>query len=415
MRIGFVSTRLAGVDGVSLETVKMAKILEDTGHECFYLAGELDNGAQPGWEVPAMHFNDSVARAIYNAVFMKPRPAPEIFRRIYDEADILRQTLDDFIDTFEIDLLVPQNACTIPMNIQLGVAIADVIKRRQIKTICHHHDFYWERDRFVNNDIQDILNEAFPPNLKTVKHMVISHVMQRRLRAWRGIDAYYLPNVCDFENPPAAPDEYALCFRKDFGLKEDDLIVLQPTRLVRRKAIEKSIELVRKLNDPQLVLVITGYEGDELDEYGKWVREEADRSGIRYVFIGDYIGTERSEKNGRKIYTLWDIYPQAHFITYPSLYEGFGNALIETIYFRKPFVVHRYPAYVSDIGGRGVKGVEFFYDITDDVVRLTRKIIENQKLRERIVEHNYRVGLRHFSYRTLRLTLYKVLYDITHE
>jgi len=44
--IGFISTRLAGCDGVSLEAAKWARILEDNGHQCFYMAGELQKMGQ---------------------------------------------------------------------------------------------------------------------------------------------------------------------------------------------------------------------------------------------------------------------------------------------------------------------------------------------------------------------------------
>lgn len=415
MNIGFVSTRLAGVDGVSLETAKLVQVFEKMGHRCYYIAGQLDSDYAAGWEVPTMHFAHPLAKSIHDEVFRNAYPGPEVFREIYTQADVIRRTLEDFIEEFDIDVLIPENASCIPMNISLGVAIAEVIKRTQIKTLAHHHDFYWERERFINNGIQDILNEAFPPPLRSIRHMVISTVMQRRLKAWRGIDSLYLPNVFDFENPPPPPDDYAMSFRKELGLSEDDLIVLQPTRVIRRKAIEKAIELVRKLDDQRLILLITGYEGDEPGEYGPWLREEADRSGIRYRFIGNRVGAIRSEQDGHKIFSLWDVYPHAHLVTYPSVYEGFGNALIETFYFRKPAIVHRYPAYLADIRSRDVKTIEFYHDITDEVVQNTRAIIDQAKLRDQVTEHNYEIGLNYFSFKVLWLTLYKALYDLTHE
>ena len=39
---GFVSTRLAGTDGVSLEAGKWADVFEEEGFTCFYFAGELE-------------------------------------------------------------------------------------------------------------------------------------------------------------------------------------------------------------------------------------------------------------------------------------------------------------------------------------------------------------------------------------
>ena len=44
--IGFVSTRFAGTDGVSLEAAKWAEVLDEAGHRCFWFAGELDKPAE---------------------------------------------------------------------------------------------------------------------------------------------------------------------------------------------------------------------------------------------------------------------------------------------------------------------------------------------------------------------------------
>ncbi len=405
MNFGMISTRLAGVDGVSLETAKVATALEAMGHTCYYCAGEFDDNARPGLLVPEMHFTDRTAREIQHDAFFTSKPPPELYARTYASADYLRGEIEQFIDEYHIDVLVPQNASCIPMNIALGVAIADVVRRRHMLALFHHHDFYWERDRFINNDIQDILNYAFPPNLQTGVHMVISTVMQRRLAAFRGIDALYLPNVFDFDTPPPQPDDYANTFRAELGLSDEDLIVLQPTRIVRRKGIEKAVELVRKLDDPRLILLITGYEGDEPGEYGAWLREEAERAGIRYRFIGDYVDAQRGERDGHRVYNLWDVYPHAHFITYPSTYEGFGNALLETVYFRKPFVVHTYPVYLADIAPAGVRAVAFNHDITADVLAQTRNLIDDASLRDEMTGHNYAVCAQHFGYGKLRAVL----------
>ncbi len=413
MNIGFIATRIAGVDGVSLEIFKIAAVFEAMGHHCFYCAGELDSAAQPGQLVPQMHFKHPTAQALYQAAFEDSTISPADRQRIYDEADTIRAALEDFIDRYAIDVLMVQNASCIPMNISLGLAIREVVSRRQICTICQHHDFYWERDRFLSNNIQDILDDAFPPKLTPIKHIVINSAMQRRLRAWRGIEAYLLPNIFDYETPAPQPDDYANTFRQAFDIGPNDLIVLQPTRIIRRKAIEKAIELVRKLDDPRLVFVVTGYEGDEPGQYGAWLREEADRAGIRYRFIGDYVGAERGMHAGKPVFSLWDIYPHAHFVTYPSTYEGFGNALLETVYFRKPFIVHRYGPYVADIKPTGIRAVEFSHDINADVLAQVRHLLDDDTYRADVVEHNYQVALQHFSYAILRDTLQRILDDIS--
>lgn len=408
MNIGFISTRLAGVDGVSLETAKLAKVLEDTGHRCFYCAGELEASLTGKRLVPRMHFQDPEIQAINWQAFQGAGD-PALFQRIYSLADELRHEIEAFAGEFNVDLIISQNSSTIPMNLPLGVAINDFVIRNRIPAICHHHDFFWERERFLSSSVSDILDSVFPPRGELFHHFTINTIMQRRVRAWYGIDSVYLPNVFDFENPPPPMDDYARSFRRELGLNDDDLIVLQPTRVIRRKAIEKGIELLRKLDDPRLIYLITGYEGDEPGGYGDWLREEADRAGIRYRFIADYVGAQRGEQNGHRVYSLWDIYPHAHFITYPSVYEGFGNALVETIYFRKPFIAHTFPVYLADIKGVGVQAVEFYHDITPAVLDATRCLIDDAAFRQDMVEHNYAVCLEHFSYRVLRARLSAML------
>ena len=71
---------------------------------------------------------------------------------------------------------------------------------------------------------------------------------------------------------------------------------------------------------------------------------------------------------GRKVYTLWDAYVHADFVTYPSLIEGFGNALLETLYFRLPALVNRYAVYAADIAPQGFDLVEI--DADDDPANL---------------------------------------------
>ena len=409
MNIGFVSTRLAGVDGVSLETAKLVTILRRMGHDCFYCAGELDTDAPPGALVPEMHFSHPLALELHDAAFATPDLPADLILRIFAEADKLRAALAAFVEEYAIDVMITQNANAIPMNLALGVAIRDLVERTRIPTICHNHDFYWERERFLNNGIHDILDSAFPPKLESVQHMVINKIAQKELRARRGIETAYLPNIFDFANPPAPPDAYAQSFPQAIGLTADDIVFLQPTRVIRRKAIEKAIELVRKLNDDRIILLITGYEGDEPGGYGDWLREEADRSGIRYRFIADWVDSERGERNGHRVYTLWDIYPHAHLITYPSVYEGFGNALIETVYFRKPLVVHTYAMYNSDIKPAGIRAVEFTYDISPEVVDQVRHLLDDDQMRQAMVEHNYAVGLQHFSYEVAEAVLSQLL------
>ncbi|MBI5958017.1 MAG: glycosyltransferase family 4 protein [Chloroflexi bacterium] len=405
MNIGFVATRIAGVDGVSLEINKMAEVLRRMGHQTFFCAGEIGAYAQPGFEVPAFHFHDPEAVAIHDEAFGGAEESRALYWRITQAAAPLKAALYEFAERFQLDWLITQNAQAIPMQIPLGVALRDFIAETHIPTLGHYHDFYWERERFIVNRIPDILMTAFPAEGTSIRHMVISTAMRRELMMRRRLSATYVPNIFDYRNPPPPPDDYALTVRETFDIAPDERLILQPTRIIRRKNIERAVELVRALGqrDPQrrYVLVITGYAGDEAGTYYDWLRRQVEIAGIRALFIGDRITEHREMRDGQRCYTLWDVYPHADFVTFLSSYEGFGNALLETLYFRKPLVVNAYTAYRSDIRPAGVKAVEIREEVTPQTVESVLTLLESPGDVQRLVEHNYAVGQTHFSYEVL--------------
>ncbi len=67
--IGFISTRFAGTDGVSLETEKWARVFEQEGFKCFYFAGELDRNPARAFLVPKAYFMNPEIRMIFNTAF----------------------------------------------------------------------------------------------------------------------------------------------------------------------------------------------------------------------------------------------------------------------------------------------------------------------------------------------------------
>lgn len=162
-----------------------------------------------------------------------------------------------------------------------------------------------------------------------------------------------IPNAMNFAALPPAVDPYAADVRRALGIADDALFVLQPTRVVARKGIEHAIELVRRLERPAK-LVISHASGDEGYQYEQRIREYSRLLGVDTIFVSDIIDDHRgTTEDGRKIYTLYDIYPHADLVTYPSNYEGFGNAFLEAVYFKKPIVVNTCSIYTVDIRPKG--------------------------------------------------------------
>ena len=93
------------------------------------------------------------------------------------------------------------------------------------------------------------------------------------------------------------------------------------------------------------------------------------------------------------------------FITYPSIYEGFGNALLEAFFFRKPVLVNRYSIFITDIEPRGFEVITMNGYLTNSVVAHVRRVIHDSQYRETMVQHNYELSRAFFSYTVLRRKL----------
>lgn len=410
-RVGFISTRIAGTDGVSLETAKWAKIFEEEGFDCFYFAGELDRPKNQSYLAKEAHFLHPEIRSIYKSCFGTLTRSREVTRAINRLKRTIKDQLYDFIKKFDIQLLVPENALTIPLNLPLGVALTQVISETGIPTIAHHHDFFWERQNFLANAAWDYLNMAFPPHLPSITHVVINSSADNQLSLRTGISSTIIPNVMDFENPPPPPDDYSSDVRKALGIKNDEQLILQPTRVVKRKGIEHAIELVRRM-DIKAKLVISHASGDEGHDYEQRVIDYSKLMGVKTHFVSDIIGEHRgTTRSGKKIYTLYDIYPHADLVTYPSNFEGFGNAFLEAIYFRKPIVVNNYSIYSMDIKPKGFSVIEIDGYVSKKTVRQAKKVLGSSKLCQDMVEKNYTIASRYFSYKVLRHKLLGLIFD----
>ncbi len=415
LRIGFVSTRLGTTDGVSLEVEKWTRVLTRLGHRCFFFAGLCDRPPDVSYIVPEAHFNHPSIVKTYDAAFSNRNRPPELSREIRDLTEYLKMHLYEFIKKYDVHLLIVENALAIPLNIPLGIAITELIAETGIHTIAHHHDLYWERRRFLVNCVWDYLDMSFPPRLPGIRHIVINSPAAERLSHRRGISAQLIPNVMDFDSPPPPPDEYASSLKTDLHIGPNEYLFLQPTRIVRRKGIEHAIELVRRLSLPAR-LVVSHASGDEGDAYERHLRSFSRLLDVPTLFVADIISDQRGTTNdGRKIYSLWDVYPFADIVTYPSLLEGFGNAFLESVYFRRPIVVNDYTIYAIDIKPKGFRAIELDGFVTEEAVAEVEQILSKPALAAEMTEHNYQLAKRFYSFAFLEHQLQGLLQSFTGE
>src|SRR6266542_2703946 len=350
--VGMVSTRFAGTDGVTLEAAKLAEVLAEAGHRVVWFAGELGERAAPGRLHPPAHFESEANRALEAACFGVQTRSPATTALIRERTEELKGALRGFLGEFGVDLVVAQNVLCLPMQVPLGLALTEVLVEEGLPALAHHHDFWWERERFFPNAAADVLGAAFPPVLERMAHLVINSAAARELARRRAVEATVLPNVMDFERGPRQPGDGAR-YREAAGLEPDQVLLLQPTRVVPRKWIEATIELAARLP----------------------------AAGAPPVTVA---------------------YAAADLVCFPSVWEGFGNALLEAFFHRRPVLVNRYQVYADDIAPTGVRCIELDGAVTPEAVTQVRDLLASPDQAAAMAEANYQASLRHFSYATVR-------------
>lgn len=401
MKIGFISTRLAGYDGVSLETDKWAVVSKRLGHEIFYCAGELGKNSPPGMLIPEMHFATEENMWICKHAYGQNCGHSDLFSRIATQKLLIKNKLLQFIHHHRLDLLVLQNVLAVPLQIPLALALQDVIAETALATIAHNHDFYWERTCYHPTAVQEILDAVFPIDLPSIVHVTINSIAQKSLQKRRSIKSYIVPNVFDFATPAPGIDDYNCDLRAQIGVGTDELLILAPVRIIPRKGLELGVDVLAGLPDMPCCYVLS--HSEDLDRaYLDKISDQARKNKVKLLFLGKRLGNSRSMQSGAKSYLLWDVYPHADFVFYPSLYEGFGNALLEAIYFRKPVLINRYPVYREDIKPLGFDFVEIDSLVDDTARDQVRHLLTNLDACRRIVNHNYRLAQEHFSYEALQ-------------
>lgn len=410
LRIGFISTRFAGTDGVTLESTKWAEVFEDFGHSCFWYAGVVDKPEDRSMTVSEAFFNEPHNLELNEKLFRSQQRERAVTDEIYRRKERIKDTLYQFITDYSIDLIVAENCLAIPMHVPLAVALTELIAETKIPTIGHHHDFWWERTRFLLSSIRDIIQASFPPDLPSVRHVVINSMIQAELAAKRGLSSTVVYNVIDFDSPKPTLDDFNRDFRESLGFDSSDLLILQPTRVISRKGIEHSLYLVKKLQMPSARLVISHSMGDEGSDYGDWILDTARQQDVPLHLIYNRLHeTRKYSEDGEKLYTLWDVYPHADLVTYPSLYEGFGNAFLEAVYYKKPILVNRYSVYITDIEPKGFDVITIDGFLTDRAVEKTKEILLNPDRRAQMTARNYEIARKYFSYGVLRRRLSSLL------
>jgi len=331
-------------------------------------------------------------------------------------AKVIEDKIVDWIHEYKIDLLLSENASCLPSHISMGIAIKNAAIKTDKPIITHDHDFAWERgDRYVSPHpkINEFVKNEFPLRLPNSFHAVINLHAQTTLKERFNRDSVVVPNVMNFDIPFGELNESNKNLKQNLGLNEQDILLFQITRVVKRKGIEAAIRLINMLDDQKVKLIITGnYADDAGSEYYMQLVDLIHELKLsKQVHFAYESFSNKGLSGALKNYSLSDGYAHARACTYFSTYEGFGNAFVEAVLAKRPIFVNNYkPVYWPDIGSKGFKAVMLEDNvITNAALKEMQDVIYNTELNKEIAEYNYQLGKKYFSYDTLEEKLHELI------
>jgi hypothetical protein len=443
VNIALAHFRVGEIDGVSLEMEKWRTVLEELGQRVLFLSGTPDYGEI---YLPGLNFmNATNLRQVKNAYegLVDYRSESEFREDLARTATEIELSLEQQLREQKIDILVPNNIWSLGWNLAAAAAVYQAVTKLGIRCIAHHHDFYWERERYSKPTcptVAAMLDAYFPPAAGLITHVVINEPARIELQKRKKVEAVVMPNVFDFNRPLWEIDAYNIDLKRKLGIDEADLVLLQATRVTERKAIEAAISLVGELNrrreeltgplydgrifrrDSRIILLMPGLIEAE-EEYLIFLKQLARGLGVEVRWAGSLFRSQRETAPNVKYYSLWDAYAIADAVTYPSILEGWGNQFLEGVFARKPQVIYEYPVYESDIKPKGFKAISLGnrYEkdergyvkipkakLKDAAVELIG-ILKNGSRYHEITRHNFNLGEAYFSYRVLKQILGSII------
>lgn len=438
--------RVGRTDGVSLEITKRVSILEEMGWEICLLAGTGSDGAD--FIIPELDFDRTEVRKIAENSFnvLKDYTSELVLMDDIDHlAGIIATKLKTIIDEINPDFLLIHNILSHGRHISSALAFYNVLKETEIPSLATHHDFYWERDDFKEpscRSIDQFLQKYVPPVLPHLEHAVISTRAAASLRKRSAINAAVIPDTLDFTMPPWEKDGFNKDFLKTFDLSENDILILQATRIVKRKGIELILPIIEKLNDKKFlrqlvgkqlyngktitetskfVYIIAGYAEQEAEKYLQTIISHLEERNIPYRNIQSKISAEREIDESEKKFSIFDTYAYTDIVSYPSLFEGWGNQFIEAVFAKKPIMVYEYPVFKTDIKQRGYEVIGLgstalintqtgFLKLPDKTIEtVCNKVIDTLLSPETVkkLENNFKIGKANNSRDTLKILMKK--------
>jgi mannosylglucosylglycerate synthase len=327
-RAAILSYRLGMADGVSVTATQWARALRRLGVRVRTVAG------------------DGRPDVLIRSLALHSRRPPS--------ARELGAALDD------VDVVVADNICSLPMNQPVGEAVAEYLRGRP--AVLRHHDLPWERTQYADLT-------TWPPDDPSWRHVTINELARPSLETRRSIVATTIYH--GFDERPCPEQRAAVRRRLRLG---DEPLVLQPTRAIPRKGIDLGLALTAAVGGTYWLT------GPAEDGYQAELAEVLGSGGVpirrRLPFGVQMPGA----------------YAACDAVALPSSWEGFGLPLIESALHRKPIAVGDFPV------ARELESFGFRWFDAADPVPLKAFLADPDPA---LLDHNEAIARAHFGIHAL--------------
>lgn len=309
---------------------------------------------------------------------------------IEDKKQPIFAKLKSYILENGITHVIVRNLFSLPLNLPSTLALYDLIldsdlEAQGVNFVLIHHDFYWEPSRSSNYEtklqyVVDLLSTCFPPIIKNPRLMqfAINSLMQALIKEKYGLEVGVLPDMDEFdEGVQAEQEKEKLSLREKLGIGEDDLMVVMPTRVVSRKAIEFAIEFTKNLqktenrtqleeiggsigvgpakrkfnpNSKIFLVIPQGEDMKDSQEYADSLALLAQENGVKMIFAGEHVRPDavKALENDFRV-PFSSVYDETDIPIYPTVGEGFGNQLLEIVKKKLLAILFEYEVFKRDI------------------------------------------------------------------
>ncbi|NQU38685.1 MAG: glycosyltransferase family 4 protein [Lentisphaerae bacterium] len=258
-----------------------------------------------------------------------------------------------------VDVCMIHNVLTMHFNLVLTAALAEVMARRgdRIRFVGWTHDLTFHEPVYVMHQ-----HDRYPWNLMKqalpgCSYCAISEARRKHIGETLGLPPRSVPVIPDGINVvrQLGLTEMAGDIYQGEQIARQDVVLLTPARVLRRKNIELGIEIVAALKraGQSVRWIITGApdpHNPDLAKYWRMLNGLRRRLKVQkeIIFLGERFDRPVTDDDLRGLFRLADC------LLFPSKREGFGLPILEGGLARLLLVINDIPVFRELVGGDAI-------------------------------------------------------------